>query len=276
MSSGKVSDAGPEMELQLLLEAIYRKYHYDFRDYSRASLSRRLGQACARFQCRSLSALQDRVLYEPDVFSALLDSLTVQVSEMFRDPGYFRALRQSVIPVLRTYPSVKVWVAGCSTGEEAYSIAITLQEEGLFERSTIYATDINVHALKRAEDGIYDIGRIAGFSKNYQQTTPRSSFSDYFSASYGAAIFDKALRRNMVFADHSLATDHVFSEVHLVSCRNVLIYFGRELQSRALGLFHDALCNRGFLGLGAKESLRVSGWAAQFEEVSRDKIYQKK
>ena len=220
-----------------------------------------------RFGCETLSQLQDRVLHEPTVFPALLDYLTVQVSEMFRDPAYFRSLRETVVPLLRTYPSLKVWVAGCSTGEEVYSLAILLREEGLLERTLIYATDINPQALQKAEAGVYDLDRIAGFTENHRKSGARSSLSDYYTAAYGRAVFDKSLKQHIVFSDHSLATDSVFAEVQLVSCRNVLIYFDRELQDRALGLFRDALCRKGFLGIGAKESLRFSAHADAFAEL---------
>jgi chemotaxis protein methyltransferase CheR len=266
-----------DIEIQLLIEAVYLQYHYDFRRYAFASLKRRMSAAMSRFNCASISELQGRVLRDGTVFQALLDYLTVQVSEMFRDPPYYLALREHVIPLLRTYPSIKVWVAGCSTGEEVYSMAILLHEEGLLARSQIYATDINARALERAEAGIYDIERIAGFTQNHQRSGAAVSLSEYYTAAYGHAVFDKTLRRQVVFSDHSLATDSVFSEVQLVSCRNVLIYFDRDLQDRALGLFAESLCPNGFLGLGSRESLRFSSQAGQFAELRRDeRIFQKR
>jgi chemotaxis protein methyltransferase CheR len=266
-----------EIELRLFIEAIYLKYHYDFRGYAGASLKRRLRTALIKFGCDNLSQLQVRVLHEPEIFPQLLDFLTVQVSEMFRDPGYFRALREQVLPMLRTYPSLKVWIAGCSTGEEAYSLAILLSEEGLLERSLIYATDINSDALEKAEAGVYAVDRIAGFTENHRRSGARSSLSDYYVAAYDRAVFDRALKKHIVFLDHSLATDEVFAEVQLVSCRNVLIYFDRTLQDRALSLFREALCMKGYLGIGAKESLRFSRHAPAFDDaVAEAKIYQKK
>jgi chemotaxis protein methyltransferase CheR len=266
-----------DIEFQLLVDAIYHLYHYDFRRYAAASLRRRLRAALDRFQCESVSQLQDRVMHEPKIFPALLDHLTVQVSEMFRDPAYFRAVREQVVPFLRTYPSLKVWVAGCSSGEEAYSLAILLREEGLLSRALIYATDINPHTLQRAEAGIYSIDRIAGFTINHRESGGTSSLSDYYTAAYGRAILDKSLRERIVFSDHSLATDSVFAEVHLVSCRNVLIYFNRELQNRALGLFRDSLCRDGFLGIGSKESLRFTSVAGAFQAfVPKERIYRKR
>ncbi len=266
-----------DIELRLLLEAIYHRYHYDFRSYSTASLKRRLKQARDRFGCRSYSLLQDQVLHEPAMLPELLGYLTVQVSEMFRDPSYFSALREKVLPHLTTYPSLKVWVAGCSAGEELYSLAILFREEGLENRTLFYGTDINIQALKKAEAGVYELDRIALFSENHRRAGGKSSLSDYYTAAYGAAVFDKSLRKRAVFSDHSLVSDAVFAEVQLVSCRNVLIYFDRPLQDRAVGLFKDSLVRNGFLGLGFKESLRFSGHADAFTEFVKDeRIYRKK
>ncbi len=265
-----------DIELRLLMEAIYARYQHDFRHYSMASLKRRLGQAIAHFGVRTLSGLQERVLREPEVFRDLLPYLTVQVSEMFRDPAFFRTLRAQLIPTLQTYPSVKVWVAGCSTGEEVYSLAIVFREEGLLDKTLIYATDINATALEAAELGIYPQDRIAGFSKAYHAAGGKGSLSDYYTLAYGSAKFDKTLAREVLFSDHSLATDNVFSEVQLVTCRNVLIYFDPELQDRAVGLFKDSLTRKGFLGLGAKETLRFTTHAGAFTELVRgQRIYQK-
>ena len=266
-----------DIEQRLLLDAIYHQYHYDFRAYAQASLKRRLQSALSHFGCKTLSQLQDRVLHEPSVFTGLLQFLTVQVSDMFRDPSYFLALRREVVPILRTYPSIKVWVAGCSTGEEVYSLAILLHEEGLLDRALIYATDINPQALRAAEQGVFDLERVAAFTSNHAQSGGHGSLSDYYTARYGRVVFDKKLREHMVFSDHSLATDSVFAEVHLVSCRNVLIYFERDLQNRALRLFHDALVHRGFMGLGSRESVRFSAQADGFDDfVLEDRIYRKK
>jgi len=266
-----------EIEIDLLLEAVQRRYRHDFRPYARASLARRLAQAMPRLGVASLSELQGRILREPDLFARLLPLLTVQVSEMFRDPSYFRSVREQVLPVLQTYPSPKIWVAGCSTGEEAYSLAILLHEEGLLDRTILYATDINLESLERAQRGVFPIERIAGFSVNYRLAGGRGSLSDYYTAAYEGAIFDKRLRRRIVFSDHSLATDHVFAETHFVSCRNVLIYFDRTLQDRAIGLFTESLVRRGFLGLGSSESLRSSALSGSYEEIVRaDRIYRKR
>jgi chemotaxis protein methyltransferase CheR len=272
-----VAATDTDVELHLLIDAIYLKYHYDFRRYAAASLKRRLTAALARFNCGSFSELHSRVLHEPTLFPALLDFLTVPVSDMFRDPAYFRSLRATVVPLLRTYPSLRIWVAGCSTGEEVYSLAILLREEGLLSRTLIYATDINPHVLQKASAGVYEVERIAGFTQAHRRSGGNSSLSDYYTAAYGRAVFDKSLKEHIVFSDHSLATDSVFAEVQLVSCRNVLIYFNRDLQDRAVGLFRDALCRKGFLGIGSKESLRFSVHRDSFSEVVReDRIYRKR
>jgi chemotaxis protein methyltransferase CheR len=265
-----------DIEIRLLLQAIFLRYGHDFRDYAPASLKRRVLQAQQRMGAPSISALQERVLHDHDNFAQLLQYLTVPVSEMFRDPAYFLALRRHVIPVLRTYPSLKIWVAGCSTGEEPYSLAILLHEEGLLERTILYATDINHASLEKARQGIFSLEHMQTFTRNYQRAGGTSSFSDYYTAAYGGALFDRRLRDSITFADHSLATDAVFSETQLVSCRNVLIYFNRALQDRALGLFYDSLSRRGFLGLGSKETLDFSAYADRFEAVSRpDRIYRR-
>jgi chemotaxis protein methyltransferase CheR len=247
--------------LRALLEAVYRTYHHDFRGYAWASIRRRAAAALIKLRCASFGELQAKVLSDPSAFDELLQYLTVQVSDMFRDPSFFRAFREQVAPVLATYPSLRFWIAGCGTGEEVYSYAITLRELGLLERTTIYATDISGSALERARDGIFDAERLPTFLANYRAAGGQATFATYYTAGYGSIRFARGLIANTVFSDHSLATDHVFAEVHLVSCRNVLIYFDNELQERAAGLFRDALVRRGFLGLGSRESLsfRVAG-----------------
>jgi chemotaxis protein methyltransferase CheR len=265
-----LTEAHEELEVRLLLDAIYSRFQYDFRQYGSASVRRRLRQAARALGCETYSAVQDRVLHDPAAFLTLLQYLTVQVSDFFRDPAFFKAFREHIVPMLRTYPSIKIWVAGCSTGEEVYSFAILLREEGLLERSILYATDINPEALHAAEAGIYPLERIKTFTQNHQNSGAPCSLATYYTANYGSAVFDRSLRKNVVFADHSLATDAVFAETQVVSCRNVLIYFERELQDRALSLFRDSLCARGFLGLGAKESLRFSLLESSFDPFIRE------
>lgn len=265
-----------DIEIQLLLEAVFLRYHYDFRHYARASIKRRLLQARLHFGVSTITGLQERILHDPDMMGQMLGFLTVQVSEMFRDPSYFRALREQVLPHLKTYPSLKVWIAGCSTGEEVYSMAILFKEEGLLDRTIIYATDINPHALAEAKAGIYPLDRIRKFTENHQKSGGRSSLSDYYTADYGRAVFDSNLRANVVFSDHSLVSDAVFGEMQLISCRNVMIYFDRALQDRAVGLFKDSLSWNGFLGIGSKETLRFSRHADAFSDfVLPEKIYRR-
>jgi chemotaxis protein methyltransferase CheR len=265
-----------DIEIRMLVEAVYLKYNYDFRDYTGASQKRRLLVAMREMDCATVSALEERVLHEPDAFAQLLQYLTIPVTEMFRDPEYFAALRTQVVPFLKTYPSLKIWVAGCSTGEEVYSLAILLHEEGLLERSLVYATDINPQSLDAARRGVFPLDRMRLYTENYQKAGGARAFSDYYTAAYGGALFDRALIENVTFADHSLSTDSVFSETHLISCRNVMIYFNRRLQDRVLGLFHESLCHRGFLGLGSKESIEFSRYADRFEVLAkRERLFRK-
>ena len=265
-----------DIEIRLLIEAIYLKYSYDFRDYSDASVKRRILHALTQLDCQTVSALQERVLHQSTAFMQLLQYLTIPVSSMFRDPEHFLIIRREVVPLLRTYPSLKIWIAGCSTGEEVYSMAILLREEGLLDRTIIYATDINPISLEKAKVGIYSMESVRAYTENYQRAGGQQAFSKYYTAAYGNAIFDSTLRENVTFADHSLATDSVFSETQLVSCRNVLIYFNKKLQDRAFGLFRESLCHRGFLVLGSKETLDFSAFSANFETLARrERIYRK-
>ena len=265
-----------DIEIRLLLEALYVRYHYDFRNYAMASVKRRLRQAREQLGFPTISAIQESVLHDEAMLPRLLGYLTVQVSEMFRDPSYFRAIREKVVPHLKTYPSLKIWIAGCSGGEELYSFVILFREEGLEDRTIFYATDINQEALRIAEAGVYDLDRMQLFTQNHRASGGKSSLSDYYTTGYGRATFDRSLRERVVFSDHSLVTDAVFGEMNLISCRNVMIYFDRPLQDRAIGLFKESLARKGFLGIGAKESLRFSAHANAFTDVVREeKIYQK-
>jgi len=255
-------------ELRPFLEAIFHRYHHDFRSYSLASIERRLAAARDSLGYRTLSAMQEAILHDPRAFSAILQFLSVQVSDLFRDPSFYRVLREEIVPVLHTYPSLKIWIAGCGRGEEVYSFAILLREEGLLDRALIYATDFNPEALRRAEAGIYTQDRVPAFTENHRLAGGKGSLSSHYTARYGAVVFDRTLRKQVVFSDHSLATDSVFAEVHVVSCRNVLIYFDHALQARAIALMKGSLVRRGFLGMGAKESLMEgSQRAAGFREV---------
>ncbi len=265
------------IEIDLILDAIFQKYGYDFRNYSRAHVKRRLLHRLAGSHLKSLSQMQHEVLYDPSFFQEILKDLSINVTEMFRDPKFYLALRSEIIPLLKTYPFIKVWHAGCSTGEEVYSFAIVLKEEGLYDRVQIYATDFNRTVLDIAKKGIYPINRIKEFTANYQQAGGKQSFSDYYMADYNSVIFDQSLKKNIVFAEHNLVTDSVFAEVNIIICRNVLIYFNRELQNKVFTLFTDSLINGGFLCLGSKETLQFSQNAGLYDVLNAyEKLYKKR
>ena len=266
-----------DVELEEFLEGFHRRYGYDFRDYSRAHVARRLRYRLALSGLGSLPELLRRVTGDPALFAAVLDDLSIRVTEMFRDPSFFLALRREVVPFLKTYPFIRIWHAGCATGEEVYSMAILLAEEGVYGRCRIYATDLSQPALDRARTGILPLEAIQGHTARYQRAGGLRSFADYYTARYGGALMDPELRRNVVFADHNLVTDGAFGEMNLIVCRNVLIYFNRRLQNRVCRLFTDSLCPGGFLCLGAKESLQHLSCRAGFELFSRrEKVYRKR
>jgi chemotaxis protein methyltransferase CheR len=266
-----------EIELQLLLEAIYQRYGYDFRAYSRASLQRRVQQHLLMARYAHAGDLIHAILHRGEAFGALLSDLTINVTEMFRDPDFYRAFREKVVPVLRTHPFLKIWHAGCATGEEIYSMAILLEEEGLYERCQIYATDIDKEVLEKARRGIFPVAELRKYTENYQRAGGKGSLSDYYTAKYDNVIMDPRLKKNVIFADHDLATDQVFGEMQVIFCRNVMIYFNRELQDRVFQLFHDSLDIGGTLCLGNKESLRCASCADQFDEIDKaQRIYRKR
>ncbi|MGD2088178.1 MAG: protein-glutamate O-methyltransferase CheR [Candidatus Aminicenantes bacterium] len=263
--------------MDLLLEAIYQKYHYDFKDYSRAHLKRRLMYRMKAAGLESLSHLQHKILYDRSLFEALLLDLSINVTEMFRDPSFYLAVRSKVIPRLKKYPFIKVWHAGCSTGEEVYSMAILLKEEGLYEKTQIYATDFNTLVLQRAKQAIYPIDLVKEYTLNYQKAGGINSFADYYTAKYHSVILEPTLKERIVFADHNLVTDGVFGEMNMILCRNVLIYFTKKLQTRVIQLFMDSLTPCGFLCLGSKESLQFSQHFSYFSPyLGKEKIYQLK
>ncbi len=264
------------LEIELLLEAIYRHYGHDFRAYAFSSLRRRLWKRLDGEGLASFSALQALVLHDGEAMERLLRDLSVSVTGMFRDPSFFLALRERVVPILRTYPFVRIWHAGCATGEEVYALAILLEEEGLYDRSRIYATDISADALERAKAGTYSLSRMREYTQNYLQAGGARSFSEYYTASQDVALFDPQLRRNVLFAQHNLATDTSFSEFNVILCRNVMIYFDRQLKERVLGLFDTSLASLGILCLGRRESLRFTTAEHDYEEFdARERIYRR-
>ncbi len=265
------------LEIQLLLEAVFRHYGHDFRSYAFSSLRRRLHKRLDAESLSTFSSLQDRLLHDPEAMERLLRDMSVNVTGMFRDPSFFLALRQKVVPILRTYPFVRIWHAGCATGEEVYALAIMLEEEGLYERSRIYATDMNSDALDKAKSGIFPLARMREYTSNYLQAGGARSFSEYYSANYDAALFDAKLRRNVLFAQHNLATDTSFSEFNLILCRNVLIYFDRQLKERVYKLFAASLASLGVLCLGRRESLRFTMVETEYEEFdAKERIYRRR
>jgi chemotaxis protein methyltransferase CheR len=251
-----------------LLDAVHARYGYDFRRYAAGSLARRLTLATRQAGLTSLDQLRDLVISDAEAFARLLATLTIHVTELFRDPAFYAAFRRDVVPYIRTFPTLKLWVAGCSTGEEAYSLAILLHEEGLHERARIYATDLSPRALARARDGIYPVEALRAASAAYLQAGGRDSLTRYFTVAYGHAAVVPAIARHIHFAEHDLASDEVFGEMNVVSCRNVLIYFARELKDRAVGVMRRSLVRGGFLCLGAKESLVLTGHAHGFDELA--------
>lgn len=265
------------IEVELLLEAIFEKYGYDFRNYSRAHIKRRILRRVRALDLNSIRELEAKILESEEEFNLLLEDFSINVTEMFRDPSFYKAFREEVVPILRTYPFIRIWHAGCSTGEEVYSMAILLKEEGLYDRSQIYATDFNELVLEKAKEGIYDIGLIKDYTKNYQASGARASFSDYYIANYDSVIVDGSLKEKIIFADHNLVTDGVFGEMHVIICRNVLIYFNKELQNRTLNLFCNSLIRGCFLCLGSKESIKFSDCEDKFDVlVQEENIFQMK
>ncbi len=243
------------IEIDLLLMALQKGYGYDFHDYSRATIQRRVRRFLTRTAYGQIGELVSAVLHDAALAQAMIYDFSITVTEMFRDPSFYTAVRTLIVPYLRTYPFIKIWHAGCATGQEVYSLAILLQEEGLYDRATIFATDFNDLALKAARDAIYPLRDMQKYTANYQLAGGTRSFADYYHAHYSYGRMDKSLKRNITFANHNLVTDGVFSEVHLVFCRNVLIYFDPQLQNRVFGLLNQSLVRGGFLCLGMKESL---------------------
>jgi chemotaxis protein methyltransferase CheR len=264
------------LELQLLLEGIYRQYGFDFREYAPASLKRRVWRRVQAEQAGTITGLLERVLHGADVMERLLLDLSINVTSMFRDPTFYNAFRMQVVPLLKTYPFTRIWVAGCSTGEEVYSLAILLHEEAIYDRTRIYATDINEAVLERARDGVFPVDKMQEYTENYIRAGGKQSFSEYYLAKYEGALFDRKLTENVVWAPHNLVQDRSFNTFNVILCRNVMIYFDRALQTRVHQLFHDSLERFGILALGHKESIRFTGIEHAYEELDAlERIYRK-
>lgn len=264
-----------ELEISLVLQAIHTRYGYRFQDYAESSMRRRVRAALARSGLAHFGELQHKLLTDPIFFASILDDLTVRVSELFRDPPFYRALRDKLGPLLRTYPVLKVWHAGCASGEEAYSTAILLKELKLYDRAQIYATDMSATALETAREGVYTEDRMSAFSQNYAESGGHGSLDDYFSRAYGRVAVREGLRKNIVFFQHDLTCDYGLGEMQLVFCRNVLIYLGKQLRARALSTFSDCLSHGGFLCLGMNESLPSDALLPFSEFLPRERIFRK-
>jgi chemotaxis protein methyltransferase CheR len=265
-----------EIEITLLLEGLYRAYGFDFREYSRVSIRRRLLEFMRTEKLETISAYQDQLLHDPGSVERLLLGLSVHATAMFRDPSFYLTFRKKVVPLLKTYPTVQIWVAGCSTGEEVYSLAILLHEEGLYQRSRIYATDISPVVLKKAKSGIFPLVSMRDYTNNYHLAGGMNDFSDYYTASYDGVIFSSALSNNVVFSEHNLATDGSFNEFQVILCRNVMIYFNKQLQERVHNLLYNSLSMFGVFGLGNKESMKFTPRAESYEHLNgHDKLYRK-
>ncbi len=265
-----------QLELELLLEAVYRRYGYDFREYAPASLKRRLARRMSAEGVRTLSQLQDRLLHDPICMERLLLDLSINVTSMFRDPTFYVAFREKVVPALHTYPFTRIWCAGCSTGEEVYSLAIVLHEEGLYDRTRIYATDINQQVLERARSGVFPLDHMKQYTQNYIRAGGEREFSEYYTAAYEGAQFRRDLVENVVFAQHNLVSDRSFNTFNVILCRNVMIYFDKTLQDRVHDLFYESLDTFGVLALGHKESIAFTPHADEYEELdSVERIYRR-
>jgi chemotaxis protein methyltransferase CheR len=265
-----------DIELALLLEGVYRRYGFDFREYAPASLRRRVWRRVHAEGFTTISALQNKLLHDPTCMERLLLDLSINVTAMFRDPAFYVAFRKEVVPMLRTYPFTRIWVAGCSTGEEVYSLAILLHEAGLYDRTRIYATDINESVLDRARAGVFPLDKMREYTQNYIKAGGERAFSEYYVAKYDGAQFQRSLVENVVFAQHNLVSDRSFNDFNVILCRNVMIYFDRALQDRVHRLFYESLMMFGVLALGAKESIKFSPFEDRYEDLdATERLYKK-
>jgi len=264
------------IEISLLLKGIYRYYGYDFRNYVFASIRRRIWYQIRAERLNSVSRLQEKVLHDPCTMKRLIADFSIHITEMFREPQFFKSFRENVVPMLKELPFVRIWHAGCSTGEEVYSMAIILHEEGLYHKTKIYATDMNENLLKEAKAGFYSIDKMRAYRDNYQLSGGIKKFTDFYEVRHDKAVFHPFLKKNLVFAQHNLATDHSFNEFHVIICRNVMIYFDKVLQNRVHGLFYESLCTPGILGLGSREDIAFNKHSNCYEALdSEQKIYRK-
>lgn len=265
-----------KIEIHLLLEGIFLHYGFDFRNYVSASIRRRIWYRIRAERLANVSSLQEKVLHDPGIMARLISDFSIHVSEMFRDPYFFKSFREKIVPFLKELPFIRIWHAGCSTGEEVYSMAIILEEEGLYHKTKLYATDMNEDLLKTAKEGVYPLDKMQLYRDNYQLAGGKEEFKKYYAARHDKAIFHSFLKQNLIFAQHNLATDQSFNEFHVIICRNVMIYFNKILQDRVHELFYNSLCTPGFLGLGNKEDIAFNSYSHCYESVDPEqKIYRK-
>jgi chemotaxis protein methyltransferase CheR len=265
-----------KIEIELLLEAIYRYYGYDFRNYAQSFIQRRILQRVHKENLASISALQEKVLHHPEIMRKLLSDFSINVTEMFRDPDFFKSFRKNIIPIVKDYPTIRIWHVGCSTGEEVYSMAILLHEEGIYEKARIYATDMNKKILERAKKGTVPLANMQQYTKNYIEAGGIKDFSEYYKVEGEQVVFNPVLQKNMMFAEHNLVTDSSFNEFDIIICRNVLIYFNKNLQNEVHQLFYESLSLSGFLGLGKREGIKFTRYENYYEEIdSTEKLYRK-
>ncbi|EXX86027.1 chemotaxis protein CheR [Paenibacillus darwinianus] len=270
------ADECEKVEIELLLEALFRLYGYDFRNYAFASVRRRIWHRVHSERLETVSGLMERVIHDRSCMERLLSDMTIHVTEMFRDPQAFRAFRQLVVPMLRTYPFIRIWHAGCSTGEEVYSMAILLYEEGLYDKSRIYATDADAGVLAAAKEGVFPMERMKLYTRNYMEAGGNEAFSKFYTAKYDSVIFQSFLKKNIVFGQHNLVTDGSFNEFNVIFCRNVMIYFNKALQDHVHGLLYDSLSTFGVLALGTKESISFTKHVDKYEELDAvNRLYRK-
>ncbi|MED3981487.1 protein-glutamate O-methyltransferase CheR [Priestia megaterium] len=276
LSDDLVMNKKTDLEIDLLLTAIYRLTGFDFRQYAKSSICRRVYNRMKIERIPTVSRLLEKAIHEEQFMNQLLNDFSINVTEMFRDPSFFKAFRTKVIPVLKDYPEIRIWHAGCATGEEVFSMAILLEEEGLMDKTVIYATDMNEDVLEKAKQGAFSLRKMKSYTKNYIQAGGKNAFSEYYQTDHHYAYFHPSLLKNIIFAQHNLVTDQSFNEFHVIICRNVLIYFTAQLQNQVYNLFSESLCTKGFLGLGDKETLRFSeGSASYIEFAGNERIYQK-
>ncbi|MCT2408793.1 protein-glutamate O-methyltransferase CheR [Chryseobacterium antibioticum] len=262
-------------EVEYLIKDVYEMYGYDFSEYSRASFKRRVNRICLIDRFTSFAELRYTILNDPEYLTRFVEEITVNVTEMFRDPHFFKALREKILPQLGTYPLIRIWVAGCSTGEEAYSMAILLKEANLYHKSLIYGTDLNPSVLETARSGVFPLQQMKLYSENYILSGGKKDFSDYYTANYDSVKFDKSLKEKLILSTHNLVSDSSFNSFQLIICRNVLIYFDRDLQERVFKLFDNSLENLGYLALGSKETLRFSKLDKNYHQIDDQRIWKK-